>query len=182
MKHFIVDIDPTWTLFLDRDGVLNHEKNQDYIRRVDEFIFYEGIPASIAKLSRIFNLIIIVTNQRGIGRGLMTHQDLNEIHEYMIAQIQSQNGRIDRIYYAPDLDSDSTDRKPNTGMGLAAKADFPSIDFTKSVMVGNNLSDMKFGKNLNMKTVFVETTQSLEDHHSLVDLKVANLNTFADLF
>ena len=67
--------------------------------------------------------------------------------------------RIDEIYYAPDLESDAHHRKPNTGMGLQAKQDFPSIDFSKSVMVGNNFSDMDFGKRLGMKTVFVETTK-----------------------
>ncbi len=176
--NFIHTIDPSWTLFLDRDGVINHEKNQDYIRNASEFVFYDGMLEALKKLSEVFGRIIIVTNQRGIGKGLMTHQDLNDIHEYMLEAVTQTGGRIDRIYYAPDLDSDAIDRKPNIGMGLTAKTEFPSIDFEKSVMVGNNISDMKFGKGLGMHTVYVETTKPLEEENEFVDLKTDSLVSF----
>ncbi|HOZ51688.1 MAG TPA: HAD-IIIA family hydrolase [Chitinophagaceae bacterium] len=179
--NFINEIDSSWTLFLDRDGVINHEKKDDYIRNAGEFIFYDGILEALKKLSEIFGIIVIVTNQRGIGRGLMTHQDLNEVHEFMLKAIHQFGGRIDRIYYAPDLESDAIDRKPNIGMGLTAKTEFPSIDFTKSVMVGNNLSDMKFGKGLEMKTVYVETTKPLHEDHELIDIKLNGLVEFAGM-
>ncbi len=172
-------IDTQWSLFLDRDGVLNLEKDQDYIRHHDEFIFYPNVPEVLGELSKFFNRIIIVTNQRGIGKGLMTEDDLHLIHQKMLQAIENHGGKIDNIYFAPDLDSNSPNRKPNTGMGLQAKQDFPDIDFSKSIMVGNNLSDMAFGKNLGMKTVFVETTSSLPDSHELVDLK---LTQFTDLW
>ena len=171
-------VDKQWSLFLDRDGVLNHEKNQDYIRHHDEFIFYPDVPEVLGKLSTYFNRIIIVTNQRGIGKGLMTHDDLTLIHQKMLQAIEIHGGKIDKIYYAPDMDSNSPNRKPNTGMGIQAKQDFPDIDFNKSIMVGNNLSDMQFGKNLGMKTVFVETTSTLPNPHEWVDLK---LSCFIDL-
>ena len=179
--NFIYDIDSTWTLFLDRDGVINHEKKDDYIRKPEEFIFYDGILEALNKLSNIFGVIVIVTNQRGIGRGLMTDQDLNEIHAFMLESIEQRGGRIDRIYYAPDLENDAINRKPNIGMGLTAKTEFPSIEFTKSVMVGNNLSDMKFGKGLDMKTVYVETTKPLNDMDELIDLKLKSLVEFAEM-
>lgn len=180
--NFIYTIDQTWTLFLDRDGVINHEKKDDYIRTADEFVFYDGVPEAMKKLAETFGLIVIVTNQRGIGRGLMTTHDLDTIHEYMLDTIKAAGGRIDRIYFAPDIDSHAEDRKPNTGMGLKAKLDFPQIEFQKSVMVGNNLSDMKFGKGLDMHTVYVETTHPLDDHHELIDLKLDGLVSFANLF
>ncbi len=177
--HFINDIDNSWTLFLDRDGVINEEKHQDYIRNASEFIFYEGVLDAFKKLSQSFGRIIIVTNQRGIGRGFMTHQDLNEIHEFMIAAVTQTGGRIDRVYYAPDLDSEAIDRKPNIGMGLTAKTEFPDIDFAKSIMVGNNISDMKFGRGLGMHTVYVETTKPLDEDHESIDLKTESLVAFA---
>ncbi|MFN3299660.1 MAG: HAD-IIIA family hydrolase, partial [Sediminibacterium sp.] len=68
-------IDASWTLFLDRDGVLNYEKKEDYIRNWDEFNFYTGVPESIKLLNGLFGRLVIVTNQKGIGKGLMTHAD-----------------------------------------------------------------------------------------------------------
>jgi histidinol-phosphate phosphatase family protein len=176
--NFINHIDASWTLFLDRDGVINHEKKQDYIRNASEFVFYDGTLEALKKLSQVFNLILIVTNQRGIGKGLMTHQDLHDIHEFMSTAITQTGGRIDRIYYAPDLDSDAIDRKPNIGMGLTAKTEFPSINFEKSIIIGNNISDMKFGKGLGMHTVYVETTNILQEENEFVDMKTDSLVSF----
>ncbi len=170
-----------YTLFLDRDGVLNHEKKDDYIRNVSEFVFYDGVLEALKILNEIAGVIILVTNQRGIGRELMTHDDLHEIHNYMLKEIKTAGGRIDKIYYAHDSDKDAHDRKPNIGMGLKAKDDFPSINFAKSIMIGNNLSDMKFGKALGMKTVYVETTKPLTEDSEFVDFKTASLVTFAEM-
>ena len=88
----------------------------------------------------------------------MSEDDLNDIHAHMLSMLSSHGGRIDKIYYAPDLNNDSPNRKPATGMALQAKSDFVDIDFKKSVMVGNKLSDMEFGKNINAKTVFIPST------------------------
>ena len=62
-------IDRSWTLFLDRDGVINVEKYQDYVYTYDEFVFYEGVQEAIKTLSELFGLVILTTNQRGVGRG-----------------------------------------------------------------------------------------------------------------
>lgn len=174
-------IDSSWTLFLDRDGVINIEKKDDYIRSVDEFIFYENVMESFPILNKIFHKVIIVTNQRGIGRGLMTHEDLQGIHLHVLSSLQKKGGYIDAFYYAPDLDKEAPNRKPNIGMGLQAKEKFPSIDFTKSIMVGNNLSDMEFGKRLGMKTVFVETTKKIDGEHEWIDIKLDTLVDFIQL-
>ncbi|MBK8330229.1 MAG: HAD-IIIA family hydrolase [Bacteroidetes bacterium] len=173
------ELDADWTLFLDRDGVINHEKEADYIKQVDEFIFYEGVLEALQILSVRFKYLFIVTNQRGIGKGLMTHEDLHAIHATMKAQVLKAGGRIDAIYYAPELASDAINRKPNIGMGLQAKNDFPAIDFHKSLMVGNNLSDMEFGKNLKMKTVFLSTTNPNQAPHPFIDLIYPTLLDFA---
>jgi HAD superfamily hydrolase (TIGR01662 family) len=74
-------IDKQWTLFLDRDGVINHEKSGDYIRHAGEFHFYDGVPEAMAVFAARFGRIFIVTNQKGIGRGLMTEADLTGIHD-----------------------------------------------------------------------------------------------------
>jgi histidinol-phosphate phosphatase family protein len=177
-----LEINSSWTLFLDRDGVINHEKQNDYIRQVSEFIIYEGVTDAMSKFAELFGTIIIVTNQRGIGKGLMSHEDLNNIHSFMQLKIKEAGGRIDHIYYAPELLDDSLNRKPNTGMGIQAKKDFPSIDFSKSIMVGNNLTDMQFGKKLGMLTVYLETTHPLYEENEFIDLKYDSLSHFASMF
>ena len=168
-----------WTLFIDRDGVINHEKEDDYILNVSEFLFYDGVTDAMKILSPYFELIVMVTNQRGIGKGLMTSNDLNGIHQYMLQKIEKNDGRIDKIYFCSDL-NESPNRKPNPGMALQAKSDFPQIDFSKSIMVGNRKSDMQFGRNAGMQTVFLATTHPETEYPSpLIDLKFDNLLDFA---
>ncbi len=151
-------IDKSWTLFLDRDGVINVEKYEDYIYTYDEFVFYEGVTEAIRIATEKFGRIVLATNQRGVGRGLMTEENLNAIHQSMQKDIVHAGGRIDKIYYCIALDNASPCRKPNPGMAIAAKNDFPDIDFNKAIMVGNNISDMEFGRNAGMHTVFLTTT------------------------
>ena len=91
-------IDETWTLFLDRDGVINKKKDNDYVKSWDEFFFIEGSLKAISILSNIFKNIFIVTNQRGIGRGIMSDQDLDIIHNKMMNEIKYKKGRVDKIY------------------------------------------------------------------------------------
>lgn len=151
-------INSEWTLFLDRDGVINHEKKDDYIRHWVEFEFYTESLLALPLLAQKFNRIIIVTNQKGIGKGLMTEADLAEIHSNMTNKILEIGGRIDAIYFCSDLDNQSPNRKPQPGMAFQAKASFPSIDLSKSIMVGNRMSDMEFGRNAGMKTIYLATT------------------------
>lgn len=157
-------------LFLDRDGVINEEKDGSYIFHKDEFIFYKGAVEALVQLSRQFDYVFIVTNQRGVGRGFMTETALHEIHDYLTGVVVMAGGKIDKVYFAPHLDRNHSHRKPNTGMALDAKKDFPDLDFKQSVMVGNNLSDMQFGKTMGMKTIFLHTTQDkIALPHELID-------------
>jgi len=94
-------IDKSWTLFLDRDGVINQDKVGSYIFNPEEFIFTKGAPGLFKKLTEKFGPIIVVTNQRGIGRGLMTEKDLQDIHVKMTTAITGAGGKIDGIYFSP---------------------------------------------------------------------------------
>ncbi len=151
-------IDKNWTLFLDRDGVLNEDKPGSYIFNPDEFVFYEGVPEVFKLFKEKFGRIIIATNQRGIGRGLMSLADLHQIHQKMVSIIESKAGKIDAIFYADSIHNDDPVRKPNPGMAIKAKEQFPEIDFSRSIMIGNNISDMQFGRNAGMYAVFLTTT------------------------
>jgi len=173
-------VDKTWTLFLDRDGVINHDKPNSYIFHAGEFAFYEGVLDALAFFNQAFQHIIIVTNQRGVGRGLMKEEDLLQIHDHMLEQIRQTRGRIDRIYYCISMNNDDLNRKPNPGMAFQATAQYPDIDLSKSIIVGNNISDMQFGRNAGMHTVFLTTTiPDIELPHPDIDLAFDSLETFA---
>jgi D-glycero-D-manno-heptose 1,7-bisphosphate phosphatase len=145
-----------WTLFLDRDGVVSQRIADGYVTRWEDFRFLDGVLEALPRLSKIFGHIIIVSNQQGIGKGMMSADDLAEIDRMMKKQVALAGGRIDASYYSPHLASENhPDRKPSTGMGLKAKADFPGIDFSRSVMIGDTFSDMEFGKRLGMMTVLI---------------------------
>ena len=152
-------IDRSWTLFLDRDGVINHETVGDYITNWKDFRFYEGVKEALKIFASRFGRIIIITNQRGVSKGLMTEDDLLDIHTNMEEAIAAAGGRIDRIYYCLDMHNDSPNRKPNPGMGYMARRDFPEIDFTKTLMIGNTMGDMQFGKNIGAQTIFIPSNR-----------------------
>ncbi len=158
-----IKFDKKWTLFLDRDGVINEKIEKDYIKNWSEFSFTYRARESLAILSKIFDKIFIVTNQRGVGKGLMTEQDLLLIHEKMLKSIKRKSGRIDKIYYCTDILDSSEFRKPNIGMAQMAMLDFPSIDFKSSIMVGDSKTDMIFGKKLDMKCFMISSNPILKE-------------------
>ncbi|HQV59845.1 MAG TPA: HAD-IIIA family hydrolase [Chitinophagaceae bacterium] len=173
-------IDKSWTLFIDRDGVINHEKKEDYILNWEEFRFYEGVEKAFQKLAGKFGKIIIVSNQRGVGKQLMTEHDLRTIHQNMQNAIEAAGGRIDKIYYCTSTDNKHPDRKPNPGMAFHAKNYFDSVDLSRSVIIGNKPSDMLFGKNAGIYSVFLATTNpDVPFPHPDIDLRFDSLPDFA---
>lgn len=91
--------------------------------------------------------IFIVTNQRGVGKEIMSEEDLKHIHERMISEVKNYGGRIDRIYYCTALTDSDINRKPGIGMFLQILRDYPDIDKAKCLMIGDSDSDIKFAKN-----------------------------------
>lgn len=152
-----------WTLFLDRDGVLNKRIVGSYVRQWSEFEFLEGVLEAMPILARKFKYIFVVTNQQGIAKGIMTTEDLELVHEQMKRVVEAHNGRFDRIYYCPEHErTNPICRKPNTGMAEQAQQDFPDIDFTKSIMVGDSVTDIEFGKRMGMQTIFITTKHDID--------------------
>ncbi|WP_300287285.1 HAD-IIIA family hydrolase [uncultured Alistipes sp.] len=162
MEHFD-------TLFLDRDGVINRLLPGDYVKRWDEFRFLDGALEAFPLLGRCFRRIVVVTNQRGVGRGVMSRSDLDDIHGRMLRSITECGGRIDRIYSCTDTDEESPRRKPRPGMAFEAREDFPDIVFARSVMAGDSPSDMLFGENIGAATVRIGDDPQA-DFASLYDL------------
>ena len=169
-------IKKSFTLFLDRDGVLNEEIPGDYVRTPDQLVFYPGVLDALALVRPHVKRMLVVTNQRGVGRGLMTEADLNMVHQHLENTLAQVHVKLDGIFYCTDVDNSSPCRKPNPGMGLMAQQHFPDIDFHRSIMIGNSISDMEFGRNLGMYTIFLQTTKpQFYDSHPAIDIAFPSL-------
>ncbi|MFO7721939.1 MAG: HAD-IIIA family hydrolase [Bacteroidales bacterium] len=177
-------INRDWTLFLDRDGVINVRIRDGYVLNEEAFVFLPGAQKALADLSSVFGRIIVVTNQQGIGKGLMTEEDLERIHRKMISAVEASGGKIDKVIHCPDVDTTPENcRKPGAAMGMMARECFPEIIFGKSIMVGDTPSDMIFARNLGLKAVFVDDGEPGNEHGAAgYDLRVQSLAGFARLF
>jgi len=169
----LLHVDHTWTLFLDRDGVINRRIFGGYVLSTESFVFEQGVLPALKSANQRFGKIIVVTNQQCVALGLLSELSLAQIHEDMITQVTAYGGRIDAVYAAIDLKTASPNRrKPNSAMALEAQRQFPEIDFSKAIMVGDTDTDIRFGKQLGMKTVLVESEEVTEE---IPDLSVNSL-------
>jgi histidinol-phosphate phosphatase family protein len=155
MKWDELDLKGYETLFLDRDGVINRLRPNDYVKCREEFEFLPDILEALAKWNKKFKHIFIVTNQRGVGKGIMSESDLLDVHSMMLSEIKRHGGRIDKIYCCTAVSDSNINRKPNLGMALQAKKEYPEIDLAKAVMLGDSESDRKFAKNAGMQGVVI---------------------------
>ena len=151
------------TLFLDRDGVINVKlEGGQYVKNAKEFEFMVGAENAISKLSKIFNRILIVTNQQGIAKGIMSDKDLGVLHKYMLFELQKYGGLINKIYFCPHLASESCScRKPNPGMIQQAMIDFPEIKLEDSYLIGDSDTDILAGNKIGLITVKVDNKYTL---------------------
>ncbi|HVE61691.1 MAG TPA: HAD-IIIA family hydrolase [Chitinophagaceae bacterium] len=173
-------IDKSWTIFLDRDGVINEERIGKYVLNWNEFVFSSGVLEAFKLIGKKFGRIIIVSNQRGVGKLLMTENDLLHIHTEMKKEMEATGAKIDNIYYCTEKNDTCFNRKPNPGMAVQALNDFPDIDLSKTIMVGNKPGDMRFGRAAGMFTVFVTTTNPEQVYpHPEIDLLYPDLLSFA---
>ena len=102
----------------------------------------------------------------------MTEEALRTIHRRMIEAVAAGGGRIDAVYYCADRNEDSPNRKPNTGMALQARRDFPDIDFSKTILVGDSGSDMEFGRRIGARTVLIHPDDPAAALGSLYDFSL----------
>jgi len=172
--------DGEWSLFLDRDGTINRRIIDDYVKSISEFQFLPGALDAMVVFGSIFQHILVVTNQQGIGKDLMTHEDLKVVHDYMDVQVTEAGGRIDQIYYCPHLAiHDPSCRKPNPGMAIQAQGHFPDLNFRKSVMIGDSQSDIEFGARLGMYTVLVDEERKSVNYFG-ADCVVSSIKELSD--
>jgi D-glycero-D-manno-heptose 1,7-bisphosphate phosphatase len=143
-------------IFLDRDGVINRKKPEgDYVTCWEEFEFLPRAKDALRLLTRAGYRLIIVTNQRGIARGVMSERDLEQIHERMMAELAQVGAEIHAIYYCPHDEGQCGCRKPETGLFWRAQRDFPDIDFACSLVIGDSLKDMEAGARLGCRNILI---------------------------
>ncbi len=144
------------TLFLDRDGVINVQLVGDYVKRVEELELREDFLMAIPLLRAAFRRFIVVTNQQCIAKGLCTRADVDTVHAHLREQLSAHGLTLDAIYVCPHLAGAGCHcRKPEPGMMEQALTDFPDIDRARSLMVGDSASDMRFGRNAGLPTLFI---------------------------
>ncbi len=152
---FILEKGKYDTLLLDRDGVINEYRPNDYVKRWEEFIFIPEFLEAIPQWSKWVKRIVIITNQRGISKGLYTEEDLREIHAKMIESIEKAGGRIDKIYHCAAMDKKDPNRKPQPGMFHQMLKDFPDTNPDKCLMVGDMMTDMEFANNCGIAGILI---------------------------
>ena len=168
-------------MFLDRDGVLNEKLPEgQYVRTPAELRTLSGAGAAVARLNRAGLRVLVVSNQRGIALGLYSAADVERVHAYLGQQLSADGAHIDAFYFCPHDRLECGCRKPLPGMFEQARTDFPDITAASSVMIGDSLSDIEFGKRLGMATVFIaggreSRNAGAEDAAALADLRFPSL-------
>jgi len=153
-------------VFLDRDGVINEEP-VDYVKSLDEFHFLPGSLDAIRKLSQLGLPVIVITNQSGVGRGLMTMEILNEIHNWMLDEVHKAGGRIDGVFFCPHRPDEGCNcRKPKPGLILLATETF-SLDLYRSYLIGDTEKDVLTALATGCQPILVKTGRGLKAVDSL---------------
>ncbi len=164
-------------IFLDRDGVINRKLPEDnYVRYPSEFDMLPEVLPALKIFRQLGFALVVVTNQRGIGRGLMTDDDLHKVHNFMNSLLRDAGLSIEGLYYCPHDKTDYCDcRKPAPGMILAATEDL-NIDLSLSFMVGDSASDVKAAQNAGVRSVLISQNQESTE----ADLTFQSLLGFAE--
>lgn len=143
-------------IFLDRDGIINVDKS--YVHKIEDFEFCEGIFEALKHFQNLGYVLIVVTNQSGIGRGYYSEEEFLKLNSEMLDMITRKGINIIKVYHCPHIPEDNCKcRKPNTLMFESAQKEF-DIDMQNSWMIGDKPSDIKAGKNAGIKnTILVDT-------------------------
>lgn len=161
------------TVFLDRDGVINKgAPPHQYIQSPEDFVLLPKAADGVEMLNRAHFLTILVTNQRGIGRGLFTKAQLDAVHEHMNRLLNEHGAHLDKIYCCPHMDGVCRCRKPDIGLLEAAQKEF-DIDKNACWMVGDSESDILCGKRFGAKTVLIGSENHCNADYLCPDLYCA---------
>jgi D-glycero-D-manno-heptose 1,7-bisphosphate phosphatase len=168
-------------LFLDRDGVINKEK--DYLYKIEDFEFIDGVFEALAYFQDQGYLLIIVTNQAGIARGYYKEADFLVLNEWMLQQFILQRIQITKVYYSPyhpvygigEYKKEAFCRKPNPGMILQAAAEF-DINLAESILIGDKESDIAAGINAGITmNILVRSGHKIDEQNTKASLVLESI-------
>lgn len=161
-------------VFLDRDGTINEEK--EYLYRPEEFVLLSGVPGAVRALNEAGFMVVVITNQSGIGRGYYNEEALQVLHAHMDAELAKHGAAVDAYYFCPHHPEHGTGpyhqecscRKPLPGMLMTAAADL-QLDLSASFMIGDKISDMEAGLKAGCRPILVRTGYGKEEERLLPD-------------
>jgi len=163
-------------LFLDRDGVINKEKN--YLYKVEEFEFIDGVFDTCKFFQDRGYELIIITNQAGIARGYYTEEDFHKLNDWMLEEFKKRGIKISKVYFCPhhpDFTGECECRKPKPGMILQAQGEF-GLDLSSSILVGDKESDIRVGKNAGVGlNVLVKSGHKIDEKNTQADLVLKSI-------
>ena len=149
-------------IFLDRDGVIN-EKRDDYVKSISELKIFPYVAQSIKKFHELGFIVIVITNQSVINRGIITDKQLEKIHDEIQDSLELSGTKIEAFYYCPHTPEESCScRKPKTGLILQAVSDW-NINLDSSWFFGDSDSDIAAGKSIGCKTMKITDNFNLLD-------------------
>ncbi len=168
-------------ILIDRDGVINSERS-NYVKNWGEFEFLSGSLSALKMLSPLGIPLLIVTNQSAIGRGIVDTETINDIHRRMTQHVLESGGRIDHIFICPHHPDDQCScRKPKPGMLLQAQSQY-ALDLSKSVFVGDSITDYLAAKAVGCQSILVRTgRQGAEIDRLLAEQKAEQVPIMANL-
>lgn len=150
-------------VFIDRDGVVNSDEGHYYIYKVEDFVLNPDLAEALALLKKAGFMLVLITNQGGVAKGIYTLDDVNAIHQEMQHILKSHNADFDAMYCCPHHNevSDCTCRKPKPGMIIQAVEEY-NIDLSKSFLIGDSLRDIEAGDAAGVKKSYrVEKNTSI---------------------
>lgn len=150
-------------VFLDRDGVINYERNNS-VKSIDDFEFIFDVPNAIKKLNEYMIKTIIVTNEEGIELGLYTKDDFLKVNDFMVESLKKFGADIDAVYYSPWIESPAT--KPEPGMLKQAIEDY-NLKKCKKYMIGDKLIDIEAGNKIGCKTILLKSGNGKEEYKKI---------------
>ncbi|WP_420236607.1 D-glycero-alpha-D-manno-heptose-1,7-bisphosphate 7-phosphatase [Telmatobacter bradus] len=177
---------PLRTVFLDRDGVLNRKLPEDnYVTCWEEFSLLPGVPEAIARLNAAGLLTVVVTNQRGVARGRSTLAGVEAVHERLQQELAAYGAHLDGFFICPHDKKQCDCRKPLPGLFHQAQQRFPQIEAVTSLMIGDSLGDIEFGRILGMQTICVAAGEhpspAAEEAAKLATARAGSLAEAVDL-
>jgi len=160
-----------YTVFLDRDGVINKKAPDGfYIDHPDKLCLLPDVAKAVRQLNDLDIFTVIVTNQRGVSRGILTEEMLAVIHQKMGYELQKEGARIDKIYYCPHEAGVCYCRKPDIGLFMRAKQEYPKIEFSRSYMIGDSLIDIIAGNKVGCKSILIGDAQNMLSEQAAITI------------